>query len=324
MLTKASIGEILDRIGFNVSESENKEAVERLLAAQRPRAAFSCIRFEPQKVDASLLFRLLSEVAKGGNDLPGHYQLEQYNIEQAFKQINDGADLTLDQKAALEFAFIDVLARPWSEREGYGIPNLERYVEDHPEMFVQAVVWAYKRNDGAKDPVEWSVAAEDTKRFAERGYKLLEGLERVPGHDDLGELQADRLAKWIKTVREQCAKLDRAEVGDINLGKLLSSAPEGKDGVWPCEPVRQVMEDLQSERISSGAHTGLYNARGVHWRGEGGDQERELSAQYRKWAEALQYSHPFVSSNLLMGMVKTYEHEANREDTAAGIRRRMR
>jgi addiction module HigA family antidote len=309
---------------IHVSESENKEAVERLLAAQRPRAAFSCIRFEAQKVDASLLFRLLSGVAKGGNDLPGHYQLEQYNIEQAFKQINDGADLTLDQKAALEFAFIDVLARPWSEREGYGIPNLERYVEDHPEMFVQAVVWAYKRNDGAKDPVEWSVAAEDTKRFAERGYKLLEGLERVPGHDDLGELQADRLAKWIRTVRAQCAKLDRAEVGDINLGKLLSSAPEGKDGVWPCEPVRQVMEDLQSERISSGAHTGLYNARGVHWRGEGGDQERELSAQYRKWAEALQYSHPFVSSNLLMGMVKTYEHEANREDTAAGIRRRMR
>jgi hypothetical protein len=73
-----------------------------------------------------------------------------------------------------------------------------------------------------------------------------------------------------------------------------------------------------------GAHTGLYNSRGAVWRGERGDQERELADKYRAWANALQYSHPFVASELLMSMVKTYEHEANREDMEAGIRRRLR
>ena len=72
-----------------------------------------------------------------------------------------------------------------------------------------------------------------------------------------------------------------------------------------------------------GVHTGLYNSRGVTWRGEGGDQERALADKYRAWANALQFSHPFVASELLMGMVTTYEHEANREDTEAGIMRRL-
>ena len=107
------------------------------------------------------------------------------------------------------------------------------------------------------------------------------------------------------------------------LGKLLSHAPVGADRIWPNEAVRDVMEKLQSEAISRGAHIGLYNARGPHWRGEGGDQERELADKYRVWAEALQFTHPFLSSTLLMSMVKTYEREAKEHDTEAAIQRRV-
>jgi hypothetical protein len=160
--------------------------------------------------------------------------------------------------------------------------------------------------------------------MADRGYRLLEAIERIPGHNHLGELKADLLAKWIGVVRQGAADLSRADIADVCIGKLLSSAPVGQDGVWPCEPVVQVMEDIQSERMMEGARTGIYNSRGVHYRGEGGDQERELAEKYRKWGEALQFSHPFVASKLLMGLARTYEHEANREDTEAGIRRRMR
>ena len=114
------------------------------------------------------------------------------------------------------------------------------------------------------------------------------------------------------------AELSRADIADFCIGKVLSHAPVGKDGVWPCEPVREVMEDIQSESMMQGAHTGVYNSRGVHWRGEGGDQERELAEKYRKWGQALQVSHPYVASKLLMELARTYDHEANREDTEAG------
>jgi addiction module HigA family antidote len=306
------------------SETENNEAVERLLKAERPRAAFSCIRLELGKFDAQVLFRLLSAMAQGGKDQPGEYMLQHYNVEEAFEHLNSSPALTLDQKAGLEFAHIEVLARPWSSHAHYGIPNLERYVEAHPELFIQAIAWTYKRNDGATDPAEFQVPPERVQAMAERGYKLLQAVERIPGHNDLGELEVDRLAKWVATVRQSCAELGRADVADRCIGKVLSCAPLGKDGVWPCEPVRDVMEDIQSESMMRGAHTGVYNSRGVHWRGDGGDQERELAQKYREWGKALQVSHPFVAAKLLMGLAKTYEHDASREDTEARIRRRLR
>src|SRR5262249_5748206 len=138
------------------------------------------------------------------------------------------------------------------------------------------------------------------------------------------ELEADRLAKWIATVRQSCTELGRADVADSCIGKVLSCAPIGKDSVWPCEPVRDVMEDIQSEPMMEGARVGVYNSRGAQWRGEGGDQERELAEKYRKWGEALQVSHPFVAAKLLTALAKTYDQEANWHDTEAGIRRRLR
>jgi hypothetical protein len=114
-------------------DAENNESVERLLKAKRPRAAFSCIRFEPGKLDAQVLFRLLSAMAQGGNDQPGHYMLEHYNVEEAFNHLNKSPTLTLDQKAGLEFAYIEALVRPWDSR-GYGIPNLERYIRRIPSF----------------------------------------------------------------------------------------------------------------------------------------------------------------------------------------------
>jgi hypothetical protein len=217
-----------------------------------------------------------------------------------------------------------VLSRRLDRRGHYGIPNLERYVEAHPEFFIQAVAWSYKRKDGAIDPPEVQVAPDHVKTMAERGYELLEAIERIPGHNDFDELEASRLGKWITTVRQSCAELSRADAADVCIGKVLSCAPVGKDGIWPCEPVRDVLEEIQSESMMNGALTGVYNSRGVHWGGDDGDQERELADKYRKWAEALQISHPFIASKLLMGLANTYDHQANREHTEAGIRRRLR
>lgn len=307
------------------SDDENSQSVERLLKAGRPRAAFSCVRLKPSGLDPQVLHRLLQEMASGGNDKSGEYMLEHYNVEQAFKYLNSSSTLTLDEKAGLEFAYIDVLARTWDNRvDSYGIPNLERYVEAHPELFVQAIAWAYKRKDGAMDPEEIRVPKDRVKIMAERGYKLLEALQRVPGHNEVGELDTNALEKWVSTVRQSAAEISRIDVADMCIGRLLAHSPVGSDEIWPCEPVRNVMEEVHSEQLMRGAHTSVYNSRGATWRGAGGDQERGLAAQYRTWARAIQASHPYVSSLLLMQLVRTYEAEASRWDTEESLRGRMR
>nr|WP_157872637.1 addiction module antitoxin [Bradyrhizobium sp. ORS 278] len=307
------------------SDDENSQSVERLLKAGRPRAAFSCIRLKPTGLDPQILHRLLQDMATGGNDKSGEYMLEHYNVEEAFKYLNTSSALSLDEKAGLEFAYIDVLARPWDSRgDSYGIPNLERYVEAHPELFAQAIAWAYKRKDGAADPDEIRVPEERVKDMAERGYKLLEALQRIPDHDEIGKSDANTLARWVSSVRQSAKGISRIDVADMCIGRLLAHSPVGSDGIWPSESVRTVMEEVHSEQLMRGAHTGVYNSRGAVWRGAGGDQERELATKYRTWADSLQSTHPYVASALLMQLVRTYEAEANREDTEESLRGRLR
>lgn len=303
---------------------ENNESVRRLLYVKRPRAAFAAMRFKLDEIRPPLLIQMLQDIAGDGNDKAGEYQLDSHHIQQAFQLVNRNPNISLEDKAGLELAYLDLLARKFGNGDGQQIPNLERCVENYPDLFVRAVVWAYKRKDGAGDPPEYRVT-EGREHLAIRGHRLLEALERIPGQGKATEQdQRNTLSEWVATVRKACADLDRADVADVCLGGLFSNAPVGKDGVWPNEVVRDVMEDLQSQKITNGAHTGIYNARGAHCRGEGGAQERELANKYRKWADALQFTHPFVSSSLLMMLVKTYESEAEQQDTAAGIQRRLR
>jgi hypothetical protein len=88
--------------------------------------------------------------------------------------------------------------------------------------------------------------------------------------------------------------------------------------------VRDALERIGSEDVSAGVTMGLFNARGAHYRGKGGDQERELAAKYLKWANALQYSHPFVVSSILKHMVNTYENEGEFHDSQDEIQQRIR
>lgn len=309
------------------SDAENRESVVRLLKAKRPRAAFSCIRFHPENLDDQTLYSLMTEMLKDGNDQPDEYRLEHYYVEKAFEHIGKSSSITLEDKAWLEFAYLELLGESWGQsdrKRGYGIPNLEKFIETHPDIFVQAIAWAFKRNDGGTDPEAIRVAKERRQFMAERGYKLIGAIRRIPGYDDLGELKADRLAKWIGTVRQSAAMISRAEIADQCLGKLLANAPIGADEIWPCEPVRQVMEEVQSDSMMEGAQIAIYNSRGAHFRDEGGDQERALADKYRKWANALISSHPFVASKLLMRLANTYEREARQEDSNAQLRRRLR
>jgi hypothetical protein len=219
----------------------------------------------------------------------------------------------------LEFLFIGAL-----DHSKHGIPNLEWQITTSPAMFVQAVAMIYERDDDGEDPPEWRV--DDLERRAEIAravYSLLNQLRRIPGSGDDGNVDPDALGAWLAEARSLFAKHGRAEIGDYWIGELLSEAPQEKDGMWPCRPVCEAMETIASEHVSEGFYIGVLNSRGAHSRGEGGAQERELAAEYRRWSQHLSFESPYVSS-VLERIAVSYDREAERHDSDAKVRKRLR
>lgn len=293
-------------------------AVECLLKVGRPRATFDLIRFELSAVPPRTIYRILSEAAVSSEDFRASH-MEGYAIKEAFKNLNATGEIEVTEMATLEFRYLAVL-----EREEEAIPNLEHQINKNPELFAQAVAFVFKRADDQEDPAELKIEDRELiKVRAEQAYRMLDRLNKIPGRDKDGNMDGDRLVEWIKAARNHLKEWARLDVGDSQIGQLLAKAPVGADGVWPCEPVRDAMEETLSRRMSEGFRMGKYNSRGVHWRGEGGNQERELASQYNEWAAPIASTHPKVA-RVLREIRDGYLSDAEREDTEANIRKRLR
>jgi hypothetical protein len=100
-----------------------------------------------------------------------------------------------------------------------------------------------------------------------------------PAIDHQGEVALGRLRDWVSTARALLAERKRIEIGDEQIGQSLASAPADPDGSWPCESVRDLLEELRNDRIDRGLEIRVFNNRGVTSRSleEGGQQEWKLA-----------------------------------------------
>jgi hypothetical protein len=303
---------------WNPEKAEFLTAINRLMQARRPRAALNLAQLELKNLPPRLLFDLIAAVATIPDEPAGTYMLDRYHLKEAFKLLNASGEFKTDELAGLEFQFIDIF-----DDDDARLVNLERWIATQPELFVQAVAFAFKRSDDQDDPVELRATSDEQRSArASSAYKLLDKLAVVPGSED-GTINVEQLKRWVEEVREGCRRLARQDIGDQSIGKLLSHAAPDEDGVWPCLPVRDVLEEVTNEHIGLGVEVALHNSRGVHWRGEGGDAERALAAKYGNWAASMEYTHPRVAA-ILRNLEQSYLRQADWEDSDARIARRMR
>lgn len=301
------------------TDDELKYAVNKLIEVRRPKTAFNLIRFDVKKIQPKQLLKLMQTLGTNDCETSDAQQLESYAIRDVLEKLNNSSEIPIEDLSALEFKFIDIL-----DTEDSKIPNLEMQIEKHPELYVHAIAFAYKRSDEGEDPQELKAVDDEHKENrAHAAHKLLDKLARIPGRNKDGELNPDDIIEWVTKVRTGCKELARDKICEHVLGKLFSTAPVGDDDIWPIKPVRDALEQILTQDMSDGLKVALYNKRGVHWRGEGGSQERELATEFQQWVNALQYTHPKIAK-VLSRLVKGYEREAEWQDEEAIARKRIR
>ncbi|MCP4099541.1 MAG: HigA family addiction module antidote protein [Planctomycetaceae bacterium] len=296
------------------SEEELHYGISKLLSAKRALSALHLVHLDLKNVESEQLYSILKELPNSVEEHTGANQMDAYTIKKAFKLLNERKAFPRGKMAQLEFLYLDLF-----QRDEGGIPNLEQEIGDNPSLFCEAIIFAYKREDREKG----EELTDEQKTIAGNAYKLLSTLSQIPGKDKDGSVSKEKLENWITKARELCRAQGRLSMCDYQIGELLTHAPIGDDGVWPCEPVKTVIDRLLNKRMGEGIHIGRRNSRGAHWRGEGGGQERELADQYEGWAKACDYSHPRLAS-VLRELAESYLREADWQDDEAVVRKRLR
>ena len=293
------------------------ELVEQLLEAGRPIAALQAVSLDWDAVETSRLTKLLHALA--GVGAPFHRLYGPF-IQDTFKSLDQRADVTIEEKAKIELMFLRAL-----DGSEYGMPNLARQIMSSPAWYAEAVIRAFNRGDGRKDPPELRI--DDTEQhgdMAKAACDLLQWVHRIPGTDAHGVVHAEPLTAWLDEVRALCARYGRAEIGDLSIGELLSRAEPDDDGQWPCQAVCEALQWMSCGDVDEGFIAGTCNARGVIIRpvGEGGDQERALAERYRRWAQRIAYEYPHVGS-ILERIASIHDRDAKQRDTEATLRHRF-
>ena len=253
--------------------------------------------------------RNLDEVRKNAVALSRH----SYSIARLFEQLDSAPEVSDSVIANLEVPYVPIISE---DRKCLAIG---RELLKNPRIFADFITMLFTRSDGNS---EFEATDEATKeRNALFAYQILENVKSIPGTQISGSVDFEELSNWVSDARRICSERDRGDIGDQQIGQILSNASAGADGIWPCEPVRDLLDELRSAELGRGFVTGRVNKRGVTSRraGEGGDQERELVDSYRSDAMRVLVKWPFTAK-LLNDVADFYDRDARLHDDIADLR----
>jgi hypothetical protein len=257
--------------------------------------------------DIGLVELALERAAIGPADDVMHATSMSWEVKELLDYL-ERAGSDSETRARLEFLLMPLLQFTRPARA------LESALRERPGLFVEIISTVYHAED---DPRDEEVPPE-RRALAEVGFTALRSWHTPPGVQSDGLINTMHLRHWIHEARRLLAEARRLAVGDLVIGEVLAYANADGDGIWPPQPVRDLIEEIASDKLETGIQTGKFNSRGLVTRDPvaGGDQERVLARQFRDWSAQVADEWPRTAV-MLRGLAATYERWANREDDQA-------
>jgi transcriptional regulator with XRE-family HTH domain len=300
-------------------------AIRQFLGVEQPFVAaevlFTNIDFV-RTTSPDLLMDVLASSLNHQNDMKTvagqEKQMCTYFLRELFAGLQERYDrLSDDQKArlsSLEWSYLSLLDGISAQPRG-----LFKHFAEHPEGFAEVVSWVYRSSNDSADCV---TRTDEQERLAEQGLHVLMAWTQqgaIPGRKDDGAVDYDVALNWIRRAREACKATGRLSICDLKIGEALGACKDtDSDGVWPCEAIRDVIEEIASEDLDRGTAIGQFNSTGVQTRSleGGGTPERETARKFRAWADKCDVSWP-RTAKVLRQMATSCEYDADIEDAWA-------
>lgn len=172
----------------------------------------------------------------------------------------------------------------------------------------------------AQDPKLFIEILKGSESYDSLGRTLLREWKTLPGLTENNSVDEKHLASWITEVRKLALENDLAKLADIFIGRLFAFSPIDPDGAFPHQAVRNLIEKLANSTIEDCWYCQILNNRGVVGRSltGGGDLERNLEAQYRKYNELTRYQWS-RTANILRKIADNYHQQALDQDNRSEL-----
>ncbi len=272
-----------------------------------------CYHFVDE-LSSNLIFNTLNKLAT--EESCDKHQFRGYEINRIFKSLNKREDLEHEKIVQLEWLFLPILT---SYNSSHKPKRLHREIAENPKFFIDIIKWAFlpKNRELLKDENK-DVSDDVVRNRAKQAHQLLDSWKKIPGVSEVGEIDKNFLFEWTRKSRELACNVDRLNVADSQIGKVLAQYPEDYKSVWPPKEICELIEDLKSDSIERNFSTAVYNKRGSTCRGpfDGGDIERGNAEYFERLAKAHRNMYPIVSS-VFEKLSSSYLEQAKWEDERA-------
>lgn len=301
--------------------SENSEdvayAIRKFIGVGRARHALPLARRSAKvHLPTELLIEVLQEAARQPFQSDGdrnEVAMFQHYVAETLQLLDAREDVDRNALVRLEWNYLRLL-----EHSRRPAKVLLQALSEQPSLFIEMLSAVFKPSEESGGVVPEPQDPEHARAVATQAYRLLGLWNRIPGTRDDGTIDSDVLEAWIKEARTLAKAAGREDIADSRIGNMLSASPMGVDGIWPAEPVREVIDLFRSKPMIEGFQVGKSNRRGVTTRSprDGGELERQESTKYRTWAKGIAYDHPHTAK-ALASLADQYDWEARRHDEDA-------
>jgi hypothetical protein len=268
-------------------------------------------------VDANITLELVEMIleAEGATEQPR--ALDAHHVQTLLKRLQLAPSADEGRVARLEWKLLPLLGRHTV------LPvALQKALGRDPAFFIDVLKAVFRRRsdrDRDDEGTRATPASEEQRVRAQRGWRLLHDWQKfLPGSQPDGSIDLEALRTWVTEARSLAQAEDRLEVCDLTLGEALAHSPGEEDGTWPCIPVRELFEEVDSRDLETGLTIGIMNKRGVFTKSlrEGGTQENQLADYYENQAKASQ-NRWFRIAAVLSHVARDYRSQAKEADAAS-------
>lgn len=286
-------------------------AASKLSEFGRPYDALALLNIYESKLESGtpLEFVTLQLEKVIRNPQTGGDQTFPYNIGRHLDRLYN-AKHDRNRLAILEWQFLPLFQ--FKQRKP-GV--LQENLAANPDFFVSVITLVFKaRHSEAK------VLSTEEQARARIGYQLLDTWRIIPGTREDESIDREVLATWVNKARHLLEQVDRKEIGEQYIGKVLRYGPKPSGDNWPAVEIRDLIEEVASSDLENGLRTEIYNSRGIKARSltEGGKLEREEALVYLRYADAAMDAWPRTAA-LLRKVADDLKRDARRCDLEAEI-----